>query len=87
MTSVVAEAEFDAETWYRILQHERVTVWYTAPAAIRMMMKLGTEAVRGFDLSSLRFLASVGEPLNPEAVITAGRSHRAPTPCSARSSP
>ncbi len=69
VTSVVAEAEFDAETWYRILQHERVTVWYTAPTAIRMMMKLGTEAVRGFDLSSLRFLASVGEPLNPEAVM------------------
>ena len=69
VTSVVAEAEFDAETWYGILQRERVTVWYTAPTAIRMMMKLGIEAVRGFDLSSLRFLASVGEPLNPEAVI------------------
>ncbi len=69
VTSVVAEAEFDAETWYGILQRERVTVWYTAPTAIRMMMKLGAEAVRGFDLSSLRFLASVGEPLNPEAVI------------------
>ncbi len=69
VSSVVAEAEFDAETWYGILQHERVTVWYTAPTAIRMMMKLGAEAVRGFDLSALRFLASVGEPLNPEAVI------------------
>ena len=67
--SVVAEAEFDAETWYGTLQRERVTVWYTAPTAIRMTMKLGIEAVRGFDLSSLRFLASVGEPLNPEAVI------------------
>jgi len=69
VTSVVAEAEFDAETWYGILQRERVTVWYTAPTAIRMMMKLGADAVRGFDLSSLRFLASVGEPLNPEAVV------------------
>ncbi len=69
VTSVVAEAEFDAETWYRILEQERVTVWYTAPTAIRMMMKLGTEIVRRFDLSALRFLASVGEPLNPEAVI------------------
>jgi acetyl-CoA synthetase len=44
-------------------------VWYTAPTAIRMMMKLGTAAVRGYDLSALRFMASVGEPLNPEAVI------------------
>ena len=69
VTSVLAEAEFDAATWYGILQDERVTVWYTAPTAIRMMMKLGTEAVRGYDLSALRFLASVGEPLNPEAVV------------------
>ena len=69
VTSVVAEAEFDAETWYGILQRERVSIWYTAPTAIRMMMKLGTDAVRGYDLSSLRFLASVGEPLNPEAVV------------------
>ncbi|MCW3475396.1 acetate--CoA ligase [Rhodovastum sp. RN2-1] len=69
VTSVVAEAEFDAETWYGILQAERVSVWYTAPTAIRMMMKLGTDALRGFDLSALRFLASVGEPLNPEAVV------------------
>ena len=69
VTSVVAEAEFDAETWYGILQRERVTVWYTAPTAIRMMMKLGADVVRGYDLSSLRFMASVGEPLNPEAVV------------------
>lgn len=69
VTSIVVEAEFDAATWYGVLQNERVSVWYTAPTAIRMMMKLGTDAVRGFDLSALRFLASVGEPLNPEAVI------------------
>jgi acetyl-CoA synthetase len=69
VTSVVAETEFDAETWYGILQREHVSVWYTAPTAIRMMMKLGADAVRGYDLSSLRFMASVGEPLNPEAVV------------------
>ena len=69
VTSVVAEAEFDAETWYGILQKEHVTVWYTAPTAIRMMMKLGADAVHGYDLASLRFMASVGEPLNPEAVV------------------
>lgn len=69
VTSVVAEAEFDAATWYGILQNEHVSVWYTAPTAIRMMMKLGAEAVRGYDLSALRFMASVGEPLNPEAVV------------------
>jgi acetyl-CoA synthetase len=69
ITSIVDEADFDAERWYRILQDQRVTIWYTAPTAIRMMMKAGTELVRKFDLRHLRFLASVGEPLNPEAVV------------------
>ena len=69
ITNLVVEAEFDAQTWYGILASERVSVWYTAPTAIRMMMKLGAEAVRGYDLSALRFMSSVGEPLNPEAVV------------------
>jgi acetyl-CoA synthetase len=69
VTMVVDEAEFDALRWYRILQEQRVTVWYTAPTAIRMLMKLGAEPVRSRDLSRLRFMASVGEPLNPEAVV------------------
>ncbi|MEW6544895.1 MAG: acetate--CoA ligase [Nitrospirota bacterium] len=69
ITSIVDEAEFDAERWYRILQEQRVTVWYTAPTAIRMMMKTGVEPIRKHDLRALRFLASVGEPLNPEAVL------------------
>ncbi|MDY0106329.1 MAG: acetate--CoA ligase [Giesbergeria sp.] len=69
VTMVVVEAEFDAQTWYGVLERERITVWYTAPTAIRMMMKLGADAVKGYDLSQLRFMASVGEPLNPEAVV------------------
>ena len=69
VTSIVDEAEFDAERWYRTLQEQRVTVWYTAPTAIRMMMKAGIELVAKYDTSALRFLASVGEPLNPEAVV------------------
>ncbi|HVY98825.1 MAG TPA: acetate--CoA ligase, partial [Dongiaceae bacterium] len=68
-TLIVDEAEFDAERWYGTLQDERITVWYTAPTAIRMMMKLGADIIRKYDLSRLRFLASVGEPLNPEAVV------------------
>jgi acetyl-CoA synthetase len=69
VTNLVAEAEFDAELWYRILEKEKVTVWYTAPTAIRMLMKLGAETVGKYDLSALRLMASVGEPLNPEAVV------------------
>jgi acetyl-CoA synthetase len=68
-TLVVDEAEFDAERWYRTLQNERITVWYTAPTAIRMMMKVGAEVARKYELGHLRFLASVGEPLNPEGVV------------------
>lgn len=68
-TMVVDEAEFDLERWYTILERERVQVWYTAPTAIRMMMRAGNEAAAGRDLSALRFLASVGEPLNAECVI------------------
>jgi acetyl-CoA synthetase len=68
-TLIVDQAEFDAERWYRILQDQKVTVWYTAPTAIRMLMKAGVEIAKRFDLSQLRLLASVGEPLNPEAVV------------------
>ena len=68
VTLIVDEEEFDAERWYRILQEQCVTVWYTAPTAIRMLMKYGPELARQHDFSALRFLASVGEPLNPEAV-------------------
>ncbi|MCC7536400.1 MAG: acetate--CoA ligase [Deltaproteobacteria bacterium] len=69
VTMIVDEGELDAERWYDTLARERVTVWYTAPTAIRMLMKAGAEPVRTRDLSSLRFLASVGEPLNPDAVV------------------
>jgi acetyl-CoA synthetase len=68
-TMIVDQAEFDAERWYRILQDQKVTVWYTAPTAIRMLMKVGGDIARKYDLSRLRFMASVGEPLNPEAVV------------------
>jgi len=78
VTMIVDEAEFDAERWYRILQDERVTVWYTAPTAIRMLMKTGEEVARKYDLSRLRFLASVGEPLNPEAVVWSNRVYGRP---------
>ncbi len=69
VTSIIDEGDFDAERWYRILQDQRVSVWYTAPTAIRMMMKAGADLARKYDLPALRFLTSVGEPLNPEAVV------------------
>ncbi|MBF9233484.1 acetate--CoA ligase [Microvirga alba] len=77
-TMIVDQAEFDAERWYRILQDHKVTVWYTAPTAIRMLMKVGSDIVRQFDLSHLRYMASVGEPLNPEAVVWSAKTFGKP---------
>jgi acetyl-CoA synthetase len=73
LTSIVDEGEFDADRWYSVLESERVTVWYTSPTALRMLMAAGSEPVRGHDLSGLRFVASVGEPLNPEVVVWADK--------------
>jgi acetyl-CoA synthetase len=69
VTMIVDETDFDTERWYSVLQDQKVTVWYTAPTAIRMLMKAGADVARRYDLRALRFLASVGEPLNPEAVV------------------
>jgi acetyl-CoA synthetase len=68
VTSLIDREEFDAERWYSLLETERITVWYTAPTAIRMLMKAGPELARQHAFPDLRFVASVGEPLNPEAV-------------------
>ncbi len=78
VTTIVDEGEFDADRWYRLLQEEKVTVWYTAPTAVRMLMKAGREIVRNYDLSHLRFIASVGEPLNPQAVIWSNQVYGIP---------
>jgi acetyl-CoA synthetase len=68
-TMIVDEADYDTQRWYDILEQQRVTVWYTAPTAIRMLMRAGEEPRDGRDLSALRFIASVGEPLNPAGVV------------------
>ena len=68
VTNLVDEADFDAERWCRTLEEQQVNVWYTAPTAIRMMMRSGLKLREKFDLTRLRLVHSVGEPLNPEAV-------------------
>ena len=68
-TVLVDQAEFDAVRWYSLLERQRVTVWYSAPTALRMLMRAGGELPHEHDLSQLRFIASVGEPLNPEVVV------------------
>jgi acetyl-CoA synthetase len=68
-TLVTDAGDFDARRWYQILSEQRVTVWYTAPTALRMMMRHGAGLAHEHDLSALRLVASVGEPLNPEVVV------------------
>lgn len=69
LTLIADAGEFDARRWYRLLAEHRVTVWYTAPTALRMLMRHQPGLAAGYDLSALRFIASVGEPLNPEVVV------------------
>ncbi len=77
-TSVIDEAEFDAERWYRILQDERVQILYTAPTALRLLQRIGRETREPFDLSHLELVASVGEPLDPESVMWANETFGVP---------
>lgn len=67
-TELVFSGRFDVDRWYKLLQDYKVTVWYTAPTAIRLLAAAGIEKVRKYDLSHLRHMASVGEPLNPEPI-------------------
>ncbi|NYT00754.1 MAG: acetate--CoA ligase [Methanocellales archaeon] len=67
-SSVVYGGRFSPEKWYSVIERRQVTVWYTAPTAIRMLMRSGEGSPKNYDLESLRYLCSVGEPLNPEAI-------------------
>ncbi|MBM3199476.1 acetate--CoA ligase [Candidatus Woesearchaeota archaeon] len=67
-TSYVYSGRFDPDKWYSLLQKHKVTIWYTAPTAIRMLMGADPSIAKKYDLSNVRHACSVGEPLNPEAV-------------------
>jgi acetyl-CoA synthetase len=69
VTSVVMQGGFSPEKWYQLIQDYKVSIWYTAPTAIRMLMKAGDTVPTRYDFSSLRRILSVGEPLNPEAIV------------------
>ncbi|WP_373229971.1 acetate--CoA ligase [Cohnella sp.] len=68
VTNVVRGGRFSPQDWYSTIQKYKITVWYSAPTAFRMLMGAGDDIVTGFDLNSLRHVLSVGEPLNPEVV-------------------
>jgi len=69
-TVVLAEGALDfpdAGRWWQIVEAEKITIFYSTPTAIRALMRFGDEFPAKYDLSSLRILGSVGEPINPEA--------------------
>ncbi|MBT2754426.1 acetate--CoA ligase [Mesobacillus foraminis] len=67
-SNVIIGGRFSPESWYKMIEEYEVTVWYSAPTAFRMLMGAGDEIVKAFNLSSLRHIVSVGEPLNPEVI-------------------
>ncbi len=73
VTQLIYEGGFGASAWYKQVEKHKVTVWYTAPTAVRMLMKAGDALPGRSDLSTLRHINSVGEPLNPEAVVWGNR--------------
>lgn len=68
VAALVYAGRFDPKRWYQLLEKYKITVWYTAPTAIRMLMAAGSALVKEYDLTALRHMCSVGEPLNPEAI-------------------
>lgn len=68
VTNVVLGGRFSPDAWYQAIEQFKITVWYSAPTAFRMLMGAGDDIVKKYDLSSLRHILSVGEPLNPEVI-------------------
>lgn len=77
-STLIYEGRFDPAKWYQLIQNYQVNVWYTAPTSIRMLAASGIGLTKKYDLSSLRYLASVGEPLNPEAVYWGLKAFKLP---------
>jgi len=78
VTQCVLDVGFGAAKWYKFIQDNKISIWYSAPTAIRSLMRQGIETVKEFDLSTLRHLASVGEPLNAEAVVWSKKAYGLP---------
>ena len=78
VTSIIDQEEFDAMRWYSILEKQKVNIWYTAPTAIRRLMRMDIKPKEKFDLTALRVILSVGEPLSAEAVLWGERSFGIP---------
>ena len=76
--TIIRQGRFTAERWYETIERAKVTVWYTAPTALRLLMGEKEDTASKFDLSSLRYILSVGEPLNPEVIRWALKVYKQP---------
>ena len=68
ITQIHFSGQYNPEEWFTILEREKINVWYTAPTALRMLMKEDAALFKKFSLKELRHISSVGEPLNPEII-------------------
>ncbi|MCP8617179.1 acetate--CoA ligase [Salirhabdus salicampi] len=68
VTNVIRGGRFTPDDWYSTIEKYNVNIWYSAPTAFRRLMSAGEEKVKQYNLSSLRHIISVGEPLNPEVI-------------------
>lgn len=78
VTNIVDEEEFDAVRWYSILEEQKVNIWYTAPTAIRRLMRMDIKPLEKYNLENLRLMLSVGEPLHAEEVLWGEKTFRMP---------
>lgn len=78
ITSIIDEEEFDAVRWYSILEEHKINIWYTAPTAIRRLMRMNIKPYKEYNLKNLRLILSVGEPLHAEAVLWGQRNFGIP---------
>lgn len=67
-TNVIVAGQFQPDYWYQMIEQYKITVWYSSPTALRMLMGAGDELVKTFHLSSLRHILTAGERLNPEII-------------------
>ena len=68
ITQVIYGDNFDSEKWFELLQNEKINIWYTAPTALRMVIQNEEVDYASYDLSHLRSIFCVGEPLNPAVI-------------------
>ncbi len=72
--NIIRGGRFSPDDWYATIEKYKVSVWYSAPTAFRMLMAAGNDVAKKYNMTTLRHITSVGEPLNPEVIIWAKKA-------------